>query len=55
MKTRKIKAEVENIETQKFCLLMQAILDVRERLDRIINLLSAFDNKKCKMGQRRNT
>jgi hypothetical protein len=55
MKVRKTKEEIENIETQKFCLLMQAILGVQERLDKIINLLPAFANEKTKKRQRRNT
>jgi hypothetical protein len=45
---RKIKAEIDNIEAQKFCLLMQAILGVQERLDKIINLLSENQSKGIK-------
>jgi hypothetical protein len=56
MKARKTKEEIENIETQKFCLLSQLILGVQERLDKIINLLSAFADEKFKeKTQRRNT
>ena len=44
--TRRTKEEAESIETQKFCLLVQAICGVQERLDKIINLFSEKEKTK---------